>query len=503
MPPSVNSLPPQRELPDGVGGLVSAASFSFADSADASMSIENPDDDDMLLSEQMPIDLLETSFQIEDLTTIMRPSMMSSSSSSISSFESASAESPMPSPPAVRHRLVTTKAPTPLKQVFSLADPHSSPSKDAEQADSSQSRPQSQSQSPVRPLGFAPSQPQTDVPAASAGSPTRALSLNMSFDEHMASAGPQSQASSAASHPSGHTAPAAEQSQSSQNVQSLLDQTPVAKRVQGLAEFDPLAAIPQDWMMKFETPAPARTGTQRGPAQPSAHSLSLLDDIGPLATPNSIPKFTQRDMDKTKKEMQTTFEKEFELAQLEIHDLTLGAEALREDNRRMRETLSQWEQAVKLMIAEKDKDKHQKQAEIDELTKQLQKTREERDLARKEADQVSLKYKQLRVDVSDMKEIDERQRAQIGELEKSVEVANKRFDSLRAHAEAKLEEANVKIERVRSTYEKEIAALRAKLSRMEVQTQTLERNLQTKTQENQELTKICDDLVSQMEQMSG
>ncbi|KAI8924210.1 transforming acidic coiled-coil-containing protein-domain containing protein [Entophlyctis helioformis] len=102
-----------------------------------------------------------------------------------------------------------------------------------------------------------------------------------------------------------------------------------------------------------------------------------------------------------------------------------------------------------------------------------------------------------------LEQIDEKQRQRIGELEKDLTTATQRFDSLREHAEAKLDEANVEIARVRASYEKELSALRAKLSRVEIQMQSLELNLQAKTQENVELTKICDDLVSQMERMAA
>ncbi|KAJ3067361.1 hypothetical protein HDU98_009404 [Podochytrium sp. JEL0797] len=52
---------------------------------------------------------------------------------------------------------------------------------------------------------------------------------------------------------------------------------------------------------------------------------------------------------------------------------------------------------------------------------------------------------------------------------------------------------------VRAGYEKEIAALKVKLSRTELHMSSLERTVETKAQENAELTKICDDLLMQIE----
>jgi hypothetical protein len=66
-----------------------------------------------------------------------------------------------------------------------------------------------------------------------------------------------------------------------------------------------------------------------------------------------------------------------------------------------------------------------------------------------------------------------------------------------------MKSANVEIARVRANYEKEIATLKTKLSRCEVNVSSLERTLAGKELENQELTKICDGLVQQMESLNG
>jgi transforming acidic coiled-coil-containing protein 3 len=76
---------------------------------------------------------------------------------------------------------------------------------------------------------------------------------------------------------------------------------------------------------------------------------------------------------------------------------------------------------------------------------------------------------------------------------------DKRYESLKAHAEAKLDNANIEIAKARAAYEKEIAALKTKISRFELNIASLETSLATKEHENQELTKICDGLVQQME----
>ena len=63
--------------------------------------------------------------------------------------------------------------------------------------------------------------------------------------------------------------------------------------------------------------------------------------------------------------------------------------------------------------------------------------------------------------------------------------------------------ANVEIAKVRASNENELTAMRAKLSRSEIQIHTLDRNLKAKIQENEELSLICDGLVGQIEQMAS
>lgn len=83
-------------------------------------------------------------------------------------------------------------------------------------------------------------------------------------------------------------------------------------------------------------------------------------------------------------------------------------------------------------------------------------------------------------------------------LEK-IRILESRYESLKVHAQAKLDEANVEIAKTRSNYEKEISTLKTKLQRCELTMNSLERSLALKEEENKELTGICDGLVQQME----
>ncbi|CAN2388418.1 Transforming acidic coiled-coil containing protein 3 [Pristimantis euphronides] len=82
-----------------------------------------------------------------------------------------------------------------------------------------------------------------------------------------------------------------------------------------------------------------------------------------------------------------------------------------------------------------------------------------------------------------------------------IKKEEQRYQALKAHAEEKLNWANEEIAQVRSKAKSEAAALHAMQRKEQMKIQSLERTLEQKTKENDELTKICDDLIVKMEKM--
>ncbi|MBW04348.1 Transforming acidic coiled-coil-containing protein 3, partial [Eschrichtius robustus] len=85
----------------------------------------------------------------------------------------------------------------------------------------------------------------------------------------------------------------------------------------------------------------------------------------------------------------------------------------------------------------------------------------------------------------------------IGRLEKE----GQRYQALKAHAEEKLQLANEEITQVRSKAQAEALALQAVLRKEQMRVHSLEKVVEQKTKENDELTRICDDLISKMERI--
>ena len=76
--------------------------------------------------------------------------------------------------------------------------------------------------------------------------------------------------------------------------------------------------------------------------------------------------------------------------------------------------------------------------------------------------------------------------------------AEERYDLLKTHAETKLEEANSKLGEVERCRAAEIAKLKAQLRRTEMGVDSLEKKVEQKNRENQELATICDELISKV-----
>uniref|UniRef100_A0A3B3BJ19 Transforming acidic coiled-coil-containing protein C-terminal domain-containing protein n=1 Tax=Oryzias melastigma TaxID=30732 RepID=A0A3B3BJ19_ORYME len=80
-----------------------------------------------------------------------------------------------------------------------------------------------------------------------------------------------------------------------------------------------------------------------------------------------------------------------------------------------------------------------------------------------------------------------------------IKKEEQRYQILKAHAEGKIGQANEEIAEVRSKYKAELSALQAQLRREQLKVQSLEKSLDQKEKEAQELTKLCDELISKVQ----
>ncbi|XP_042526957.1 transforming acidic coiled-coil-containing protein 3 isoform X2 [Dipodomys spectabilis] len=152
----------------------------------------------------------------------------------------------------------------------------------------------------------------------------------------------------------------------------------------------------------------------------------------------------------------------------------------------------------------------------------MEETQKQKDLAQdkiqkvlKERDQLTADLNSMEKSFSDLfkrfekqKEVIEGYRKNEDSLKKCVEEyiariekEGQRYRVLKVHAEEKLKLANEEITQVRSKAQAEALAFQASLRKAQMQIQSLEKTVEQKTKENEELSKICDDLISKMEKI--
>jgi len=72
------------------------------------------------------------------------------------------------------------------------------------------------------------------------------------------------------------------------------------------------------------------------------------------------------------------------------------------------------------------------------------------------------------------------------------------YQMLKDHADEKLEEANREIDNISRSQDAEVAKLTAMLQKTGMKAKSLEKTVEQKNKENEELSTICDDLIAKV-----
>ncbi|XP_068005668.1 transforming acidic coiled-coil-containing protein 3 isoform X1 [Melanerpes formicivorus] len=234
---------------------------------------------------------------------------------------------------------------------------------------------------------------------------------------------------------------------------------------------------------------------------------SLIPDISPLplaAFPSTavddvidVLKYSQKDMDAAIE----LVKKEVQEKQLETEEWKKKYEKLHGEYKEMGKIVAEFESMINQVIGDA-----QKQEES--LNKKIQKVEEEKQQAISDLHSMEKSFSELFKRFEKQKEVLEGYHQNEEALKKCAEEylarikkEEQRYKALKAHAEEKLQQANEEIAQVRSKAKSEAAALQATLRKEQMRIQSLEKSLEQKTKENDELTKICDDLISKMEKI--
>nr|KAF6502917.1 transforming acidic coiled-coil containing protein 3 [Molossus molossus] len=271
-------------------------------------------------------------------------------------------------------------------------------------------------------------------------------------------------------------------------------------------KFDPLL---KDSPQRPEPAAPKTSSTQDAHApssgSPPEATLVDLDFLGApdLPVPGPPPcvfgpggpivdmlQYTQKDLDAA-----------VEATQKENLQLRSRCEELHQKNLEMGKVMDGYESFMYQAMEEA-----QKQQELAKA--QIQKVLKEKDQLTVDLSSMEKSFSDLFKRFEKQKEVIEGYRTNEESLKKCVEdyIARvqregQRYQALKAHAEEKLRLANEEIAQVRSKAQAEALAFQASLRKEQMRVHSLEKAVEQKAKENDELTRICDDLISKMEKI--
>uniref|UniRef100_A0A8C5XZ90 Transforming acidic coiled-coil containing protein 3 n=1 Tax=Microcebus murinus TaxID=30608 RepID=A0A8C5XZ90_MICMU len=216
----------------------------------------------------------------------------------------------------------------------------------------------------------------------------------------------------------------------------------------------------------------------------------LMPGSAPLPTTGPIVdllQYSQKDLDMAVK-----------VTQEENLELKRKCEELHGKNLELGEILDWYEAFNYQAMEEAQKQKELAKAEIQKVLK--------------EKDQLTTDLKSMEKSFSDLFKRFEKQKEVIEGYHKNeeslkrcaeeflvrIDKEGQRYQALKAHAEEKLKLANEEIAQVRSKAQAEALAFQASLRKEQMRVHSLEKMVEQKTKENDELTRICDDLISKM-----
>lgn len=110
------------------------------------------------------------------------------------------------------------------------------------------------------------------------------------------------------------------------------------------------------------------------------------------------------------------------------------------------------------------------------------------------------KYERCKAVIDAFKQNEDAYKTSLLENERTIRQLEENYLRLKAHATEKLEEANAELERLQSSHVSDTAKMKAINRKTEIRIKSLEESLEQKKREVEELTKICDDLISKVEE---
>ncbi|KAM3834264.1 transforming acidic coiled-coil-containing protein 2 isoform 2-T2 [Vipera latastei] len=173
-----------------------------------------------------------------------------------------------------------------------------------------------------------------------------------------------------------------------------------------------------------------------------------------------------------------------------------------EDSRRevmeMRKIVSEYEKTIAQMIEDEQREKSMSHHTVQQLIMEKEQALADLNSVEKSLADLFRRYEKMKDVLEGFRKNEEVLKKCAQEYLSRVKKEEQRYQALKVHAEEKLDRANAEIAQVRGKAQQEQAAYQASLRKEQLKVDALERTLEQKNKEIEELTKICDELIAKM-----
>ncbi|NXJ82968.1 TACC1 protein, partial [Trogon melanurus] len=194
----------------------------------------------------------------------------------------------------------------------------------------------------------------------------------------------------------------------------------------------------------------------------------------------------------------TLIREEIITKEIEANEWKKKYEESRQEVLEMRKIVAEYEKTIAQMIEDEQRTNMTSQKNLQQLTMEKDQALADLNSVERSLSDLFRRYENLKSVLEGFKKNEEALKKCAQDYLTRVKQEEQRYQALKVHAEEKLDKANEEIAQVRTKAKAESAALHAGLRKEQMKVESLERALQQKNQEIEELTKICDELIAKL-----
>ncbi|KAM4616373.1 transforming acidic coiled-coil-containing protein 1-like isoform 2-T2 [Polymixia lowei] len=194
----------------------------------------------------------------------------------------------------------------------------------------------------------------------------------------------------------------------------------------------------------------------------------------------------------------TLIKEEIITKEVEASDWKIKYTDSRQEVLEMRKIVAEYEKTIAQMIEDEQRNTMSSQKSLQAVTMEKDAALSDLNSVERSLSDLFRRYENMKSTLEGFKKNEEVLKKCAQEYLARVKQEEQRYQTLKLHAEEKLDKANEEIAQVRTKASSEGMALTASLRKEQMRVESLERALEQKNQEIEELTKICDELIAKM-----